>query len=499
MNNDQNDKIFDLYKPLRNQLRQYELIDSLYVMWSFATNLSSNSRISSTIELPSGFNQFGDNSKKRYYGMPEHEIDFLVRCIILHCEDVRSSYTLKHKKNLSKVVNYFRKEFCEKIDQEFLQEENVLFSLNRLIHSQIHWQINPGIDSLMRYYKIYNTPIIQEAILTNYELSLFEIFFIGLSIYQVTSKQFFSSLPFASDIATISEDKITTFINLYSLPLSDCRTRIFSSLQMNENILYSYNPLTAKPIIKIKNEFCCPIPILLFWQITRGTYYLIRDKPNVDNALGESFQNYIGRVIESANKTNKYSYLTEQIYLHGHDEKRTSDWLLYDDKSITFIECKSKRMTLAAQTANELTVELEKELRKMANFVVQIYKTFLDYKAGEYPIQYEAEKVFIPLVVTMESWHVYLNPQVTQIIHNYVVELLQSYAIPITIIDEYPYYIRSCEEFEGDIQVIDSIGLSEFYIRLKTDSNFSSFLNTFSYQSLFLDEIQKTFIDPIKS
>ena len=93
---EQNDKIFALYKPFRNQLRKFELFDSLYVFWAYARNLTfDNKPLPPDIELPQLYHQFGDLSYKRINGIHEIELDFLIKEAILNCEALTTEHSLK--------------------------------------------------------------------------------------------------------------------------------------------------------------------------------------------------------------------------------------------------------------------------------------------------------------------------------------------------------------------------------------------------------------------
>ncbi len=87
----------------------------------------------------------------------------------------------------------------------------------------------------------------------------------------------------------------------------------------------------------------------------------------------------IGEVIGKANESKKMKIIPEKKYYDGRDRKDTVDWIVYDEKAALFIECKSKKMVIPAKTSLNDEKPLLSDLAKMADFIVQVYKTINDY------------------------------------------------------------------------------------------------------------------------
>ncbi|MDP3555944.1 MAG: hypothetical protein Q8T03_01145 [Bacteroidota bacterium] len=495
---EQDDQIFNLYKPFRNQLRQFEVLDSLRVLWAFAGNYSSGNQLPADIEIPGGFNYSDEVSDRKYRGVFDHEIDFLSKEIIINCQKVASrENSLKYKRHLGKLVNYVRQILVEKIDlcQKDFQQDFFL-SFNRLVHHQFPWQENTNRQSIIRYYKIFSDEKVNVLVKKITGLSTYEIFLIGFFYFSITSNQFENYLPSNSETRLITIEMLNLFFANYSISISNLKEAMIATQQINCNLFYTYNHLKEKPIIMEDDRFYCPIPMLLYWQITNGTYYKICNEPHFNNAFGNSFQNYVGEVLNYI-VTNmavaNTKILPESSY--NKNQNKTSDWIVVDKEAILFIECKTKRMRLDSKTEIDSTA-LEKDLHKLASFVVQIYITYMDYASGKYELKYDPGLIFVPLVVTLEDWFVAMNPTLKKIVHEEVEVLFEKEKIDKNLLVTNPYFIRSISDFEGAFQVICEIGIKEYFEKFEKNLLIEK-TREFKYIELFQGEIKRLFLDKI--
>jgi len=73
--------LFELYKPLRNHLRNLALIESLGAIRAYVQHLQFRTRFPSDIEVPDWFLQAGSNVEKKVF---EWELDVLTRELLIH-------------------------------------------------------------------------------------------------------------------------------------------------------------------------------------------------------------------------------------------------------------------------------------------------------------------------------------------------------------------------------------------------------------------------------
>jgi hypothetical protein len=82
---------------------------------------------------------------------------------------------------------------------------------------------------------------------------------------------------------------------------------------------------------------------------------------------------------------------------------------------------------------------LHNELVKMADFILQVYKTIADYRQNKYPAYEFKEGLRIyPLVVTLEDWLAF-GPKILGSVHQKVVQRFEKEGMPPVWLDEMPY------------------------------------------------------------
>ena len=185
-----------------------------------------------------------------------------------------------------------------------------------------------------------------------------------------------------------------------------------------------------------KNSIVCPLPTLLFWRLTSGLYYEICRESGFSEAFGKSFQEYIGDVIKKSTNNKNISVYPEMEYGPKNNRKASIDWIVDDNEAIIFIECKTKRMTLKSKIELVTTEELDNELSKMADFIIQVYKTINDYINNKYPhYKYQKNKKLYPLIVTLEDWFLIGHKQ-DEVINTKVVNKFNKLKLPLIWIEE---------------------------------------------------------------
>jgi hypothetical protein len=196
----------------------------------------------------------------------------------------------------------------------------------------------------------------------------------------------------------------------------------------------------------------CPLPTLLYWRTTSGLFYDLMREPSFANYFGDSFQAYVGDVLEVGCPSLKLH--GDTLYRVRNLEKRSIDWIVEDSDSAIFIECKVKRMTWAAKATLTDLSSLESDITHIADAIVQIYKTINDHLLGHYPhfSQNDLRKIY-PCVVTLEEWH--MHGIMLEKIHKKVEAKLVTEGLPASYAEDMPYSICAIEEFEGLVQVLN--------------------------------------------
>ena len=265
------------------------------------------------------------------------------------------------------------------------------------------------------------------------------------------------------DVKNIDQEHLDKFLKHFSLPINELRDRLSNEQRMNEKYAYAFNSLRAYPLIRMEYEgrdsIVCPIPPLLFRRITEGLYYEICKEPNFDSSFGNAFQIFVGELLKKANE--KAQVIPERTY--GKPEKRTVDWIVIDKSVLLFVECKGKRLTFEAKVSLTDTTELYRQLDIMANFIVQIYKTIVDYDDGKYPhLKFDKDKQVYPLLVTLEEWFLF-GSQALDILDEKIRSKLNSLSISSKILDDKPYMICSVEGLDLLMQVSSKYSIDEIF------------------------------------
>jgi hypothetical protein len=466
--------VFNEYKPLRNHLIKLSLDDSFLVIWSYIQHLQFNNSIPKEIEVILEFLNKDHIQKIRMCS--EWELETLTREIIINGqESFFNNQTLKKWSYFAGAVNKL-KNLENSIGGNYVNKDNILVELFRISHRQFPWQTRPNSEFLTRYYKIFSTPKLDEILQKSIGLTAKNLYIVGMMFIGAYLKHPAVNLPIKIEIKGLNQENIEKFLKVFSASVNELKEKIKKEQELNNKFVYSFSSLRAFPIIKMiyfgQECLVCPLPTLLFWRITNGIYYEICNEKSFDNYFGTSFQNYTGEVIKKATIANgKINFLPEEQYFVGKDRKDTVDWIVYDDNSALFVECKTKRLKLPAKFELDDSSYVNDELEKMADFILQIYKTIRDYKDNKYlSFKFDENKKVFPLVLTLEQWYLFGDRFLDEL-DKILVEKLKQEKIDLSYLERMPYSICSIDEFEKIIQIIQKTGISDFMQNKVFDDN----------------------------
>jgi hypothetical protein len=133
--------------------------------------------------------------------------------------------------------------------------------------------------------------------------------------------------------------------------------------------------------------------------------------------------------------------------------------LIEGDRAAAFIECKTKRITVAAKTAMGDLTPLKHDIAKLADAIVQLYERLRDYAAGLFPtLSYAPSRKCYPVVVTLEEWYL-SGERVMTLLHEAVETKMGEAGVELDWLDRAPYSVLSTDEFEDAIQIINMVGI----------------------------------------
>lgn len=491
------DQVYELYKPLRNELRKYSLEDVLSVVRAYSQALNFNQGFPSDLQPIPTWNDLST-------GVHSWELDLIAREAIINCANLYTPNTLRKALNFARTVNKL-KELENSISEKFVSTDTVLRELDRIAHRQFVWQTDRPTNTLLyRYYRIFNEPRLQKIIESVFGMNTHQVYLIGILMTGAYINQY--ALFYPPDLKLPSSFKITqkeldSFLDHFSKGIDELKSLLKSpeERQLNENFVYYFDSLKAFPLIKLKTlshqrtSLVCPIPTLLFWRFTNGIYYELYNVAGFDQAFGNSFQTYTGDVLERALKhSQNVNYLPEEPEVRRG--LPSSDWIVQDDKAAIFIECKTKRMAMAAKIDLSDSGVLEEQLNKLADAAIQIYKAVHAYQNNRLkkPVFTINNRRIFPLVLTLESWQLF-GPSWDKFLE-IVRKKLKDSGFPADWITKMPPSVCSMSEFERLIGVINEVGSVQTVLGGKVDSPEKSNWGIDSY--LFKDF--KTEIDILK-
>jgi hypothetical protein len=485
-----NNKALKDYNTFIERLCKVDFIDTLQVIWGYIRNLQFDKEIPSDIELPPKYDIHKEPNARRSTGIGEWEFDIILLYSILYSpKEIITRYSLKKFSYLRLVVNDIR-QIRDEIDKSIIpNKEDVFKEFFRIIHRQFPWQEHINIFYTYRFYKIFSHPVLSSLIKQKTGLSLKELYRTGLLMVGFFNNKFCSRIPMKTEVSWFRGEMFMAFLSFFGITTEDFVMKYKKTITFDESFLYSFNPLRSFPLLIHKNLLYCPIPTYLLWKMTNGIYYDLVNEKGFDNAIGKSFEDYCGLVFEKTFKRQEIRVLQEITFKKG--SKKSSDWIFIEDNTLLFIECKVKRLRLESIIRFNDNIDYENDIDKMIGFIFQAYKSLQDALNQEIPnIKIDdASQVYI-VILTLEDWHLDLNPYLDRKIQFDLQWKLQTNNFDKAILDKYPYLVRSISLFERDCQIIDKFGLQVFYKKMKSNT-LHDLTENFSYYEIFTDEINE--------
>lgn len=485
----QENNLYEIYKPLRNYIRQFWVENALYVIWAYTTNFQFGTPIPKDIQVDESIFKAKTPQERSVH---EWELALLAREVLANGVD---SVGLKKKDmNLwlpfSGAINKI-KEFENNIWPVFGNKDNIQKEMRRLAHKQFPWQKKITTALFLRYYKIYNNPRLKSVVEKNLNLTTQQWYIMGTALMGgILSTPKINVDPTIS-ITGLTKKEFDIFLSNTSLELTEMRELIKTKINLDEEFLYALNPLEYYPLVKIGDYYYCPIIHFLVWRTTSGLYFNLIKEKDFGHNFGLSFQDYLEEVARKV-LSSKTDVLGEEKYKDGKVEKDSIDIILSQEKGVLFVEAKAKRMQTKSKSQFIADSAIEDDLEILADAVVQIYQTIEDYKRNLYPhFEYKAEKNIYPLIVTLEEW--YLLGEDLENLKQKAKKKLKEKGLEEEIIEEFPFTLCSAEKFECLVQILNNHTvediLKEWFPLQKAGHDFGNHIvKTYKNECKYIDE-----------
>lgn len=451
---------YPAYKPLRNFIKQIELLPSLTALWGYGVHVVHKRPLFPG--LAANRPPFTD---VRQYLYP-WDIELLVREVLLHGGD-RPGPALVDWNVLAKVTNQLRK-FDDLSFGGNGEHPDVMLHLQRLAHRQFRWQGSAlGPAPITRALMVYGGAELEAMTQRQFGMSMLQLVQLSIAIggHFMTS----SGMTIGQDygVLGISRESSRAYLEHISCSVTELRDSLALQQRYDHTWAYTWSPLAAKPLLRFDSRFpervICPIPQFAIARGTTSVFYDLAGATGFGNKYGPAFEKYVGEILRRTCPESEFSIQTVAPYAATKGKlKHGMDWIVSDHTAHLVIECKTKRMSLGAKQASSHDA-LTADIHTLAEAVVQNYKNIRDAHAGELAWRPRHAQIF-PMVVTLEDWYLF-SPRVTQALDTAVLALLQANNIDTTVLTLMPYTVVSADELETAAQVIGLVGLTEVLSR----------------------------------
>ncbi|MBV6851828.1 hypothetical protein, partial [Xanthomonas euvesicatoria] len=226
---------------------------------------------------------------------------------------------------------------------------------------------------------------------------------------------------------------------------------------------YTFNAMQFKPLIYLDSahpeRVYCPLPSLLETRLLEGLFFDLYTKgEGFEIAYGQAVDELIGRIL--LDLKHLYEISKPIVARAKGGDIHGADWILQSELDCVFIECKAKRMSMAARVA-ERADDLRKELTYLAKAVVQNYRNIIRFVENQVSGRISCRNLYC-VVVTLEDW-ILFSPITHAMIRKSVEEELSRYDIPSTLINQIPYQVMSTSTFQYCLAALKNSSISEVF------------------------------------
>jgi hypothetical protein len=445
--------MYQSYKPLRNRLSKINVTNGLLAIWHYYAYISSKIPLPAPL-TPRAF-RHGDPLP-----IQQWQLLLLSREVLINAStDAKASFTwstIANSLNEIKVIQ-------ESISKSRYTEENgpdlAWWDVHALAHQQIPLQRLQNVQRMIRFSNIFGTDALDKLLQAKVGLTFMEcvlLTFICVGNFErrghLWKNQMYNEFG-------ISKEKVQNFYSWLSKSPYELREELIKHRSYDQNWSYTWNALEGTPLVTVGTDerpaVICPIPSLIWNSMGSAIFFDLVNQRGFSGVYGRAFENHVGSFAHAVLTGPYFQIKGESIYKVGKDAKHGLDWYITDGCANLLVECKTKRIKVAAKTFDRQA--LLDELDVLATAVVQLYKNALDLVNGKTNISSNQKKCYL-VVVTLEDWYL-ISMKATEELRGMVLAKLAENSIDPVIVNEMPYAITSCDEFERMICAIRMLGI----------------------------------------
>lgn len=444
------------YAPFRDFVKGFDLVTSLIAIWELSLHIIERK------PLPDSWRTVVPHTLQLQKTLHPWDLDILSREFLLNAGS-GGRHSLRDWSDLTRCVNYIR----ELDGVGYLVSGNgspdVMFELHRIAHRQFPWQVDDGVNALMRVIKIFGSGTVNEIVQRELGMTATQFVTLGMGIAGHFQKGWGMSLNHDyREALGIEVEASRAFFERITCTLAQLRAAIDARQAYNGDWLYVWNPLEATPLLRFTEHHpervICPIPRYVLRRSTAGLFYDLVKAEGFDNPYGDSFQDYVGEVLHKTCPSPPFTICGESPYNVDGSVRHGVDWILSDRSGHVFVEAKTKRLTLDARTLSD-SVALNRDLEIMGEAIVQHYANIRDAQLGLTGWKPDGLPIY-PLVLTLEDWFLF-SPRVRERLDAYILRLLGQANIEPNFLEQMPFTIASVQELEIAAQVLAKVGITK--------------------------------------
>lgn len=435
--------MYEIYKPLRNYLRSFDLWSGLGTTYHYMLYLQFGSRLPQQLLTPKL--QMGASNLAA--GLHGHLVELLLRELILNAAP-RGGKRFATAPVAFKSMNMIHKVDGGSWGAHDSRSDDILLQLSRIAFKQFPWQDPPTNGSMARYYSLYSHPAVAPMIEAEFGMTPIELFQLVLLLIEELQRAPTLPLVFLGEAEGPIEDPVWALYDRLSHSASGLRELIRETQTYDVNWGFGLNPVRRYPLVHAGNvrSVMCPAPPMLLQRLTDGLYYdLINSDPGFGAAIGKAFEDYVGHVAQRIGE-GKFDIRPEQRW--GKPERRSVDWIVSDETATLFVECKLGRLDIASQTQIADPPPFIAAIERLSRAVGQVYSTLTEALCGAYPHWTQDGRPIFPLVATFHEWFVF-GPFFYAHLDKLIQGEFERRGLDHDLRERYPFTICSIAEFEG--------------------------------------------------
>jgi hypothetical protein len=206
-------KIYDLYKPFRNQLRKMALRPALERIWQCQLHVDV-----------SGMLKLRTKAGGPVFEIHVWELHLLCREILLHAAGDEN--TLATPQGLFQMINHIRR-ISEGISERTISSgDDAMRALHTLVHQQARWQYPQDEARMFRAFHIYSDPELAPIFERVTDLSVREMFFLAMGIAGAGKKKVVTSTAQDYSAFGVTHEARDKFFKMAGTSLTEIRQNI---------------------------------------------------------------------------------------------------------------------------------------------------------------------------------------------------------------------------------------------------------------------------------